>query len=441
MQVRPFTPLINKDKKPLPPTGWLEFLPSLGWVSFMVIPLAAGLTSPTSPIASIQWFGVLLVTFVFLLADARVFCLGKRPQAPRWISGWENRIFFLALFATILLAGLETIFVEPKPLLVGMLGADKMTLAQSREFFEIGRGGWTMSRILNPAFLILGMILFSWLIWRKHYAWAAVSFISIGLLQALSSAKAPVLIYGLSCFIFLALFRRNRWLQGVLGLMILLPLFSLAGVLFFRLEAHPLYSQMSQEERSELSFSVDGCDEYRILRDSKKLTETSLTYFFYRTIFVPVCVSARWYEFQVLLPAEDRIERVASAFGLANAVGRWAYAERFPENYLPHVRAYASLDADAFARFSVWGIWVVAGLYAIARIGVFLGLQGSNPLQQGLYALAISLLFCVPWQGSFQALLGPQGLCLILCLGLIHRRLAWRSIGAVQNIQTPDPRT
>ena len=52
----------------------------------------------------------------------------------------------------------------------------------------------------------------------------------------------------------------------------------------------------------------------------------------------------------------------------ANRLGLWAYRSRFPDHYFESVRAYCSIDADAYSRWGFLGVIALALLLFIMRI-------------------------------------------------------------------------
>lgn len=150
-----------------------------------------------------------------------------------------------------------------------------------------------------------------------------------------------------------------------------------------------------------------------------------INYLAYRVFLGPSDVSHRWYTF-----FPDVYGSHIGLFGLtpgsrklpdfqhpANMVGRWAYQNRFPEHYGPSIMAYASVDADAWARFGIFGILGISFLVALIRISIKY-FRDIGLLQKFLYYASLVVLAMNLSSGSIQAILVAQGLGVIL-IGLV----------------------
>jgi hypothetical protein len=106
--------------------------------------------------------------------------------------------------------------------------------------------------------------------------------------------------------------------------------------------------------------------------------EGDVNYATYRLFLVPAEVSHWWYRY-----FPDHSGGYLGLSGLtpgsrsradfrhpANAVGFWAYRARHPNQYGETVRAYASVDADAYARGGVLGIFLCAIALGLFRFSL-----------------------------------------------------------------------
>ena len=148
----------------------------------------------------------------------------------------------------------------------------------------------------------------------------------------------------------------------------------------------------------------------------------------YRAFFTPADVSIRWYQYFSLperrLGIASIVRRPTDEGRPSRVIGHWAYRDRFSTLYLDSVNAYASLDADAYAR---------AGLPATLAAGVILaGLRTSLlALQAGCtdaricYGVGIGLLLLLPVQASLQAIVVVHGLGVLVVLSGLRAMGYW----------------
>lgn len=193
-------------------------------------------------------------------------------------------------------------------------------------------------------------------------------------------------------------------------------------------------------ERGEPSFTIP--DHYHRLndwggipayRDARSLTEAekNINFFIYRGFLSPSEVSHRWYTFY-----PDVAGKYAGFTGLtpgsrgrpgfqhpANAVGVWAYLNRFPDHFFPSLMAYASVDADAHARWGLTGIVVITLIVVLLRLALA-RLVMDTVLSRCLYYSALMVIaLCLP-QASLQAILVAQGLLFYVAALLALKTLA-----------------
>jgi hypothetical protein len=142
----------------------------------------------------------------------------------------------------------------------------------------------------------------------------------------------------------------------------------------------------------------------------------AVNYVMYRTVLAPVEVSHRWYIFYPEIHGS-----YLGFYGLtpssrndpmfqhpANKVAIWSYASRFPNKYLHSAYAYASIDADAWAR------WGKIGLIGVAFILLVFRIVAGNVRLEGRFGDSIYTAFLVVFSfslpmASLQALLQAQG--------------------------------
>lgn len=187
--------------------------------------------------------------------------------------------------------------------------------------------------------------------------------------------------------------------------------------------------------------------------NARSLTEFEkmLNFIAYRVFLTPVEVSNRWYSyfpdveggylgFEGLTPgSRNRAEFVHPA----TRVGRWAYVTRFPENYGDSIRAYASVDADAYARWGLLGIFLMCAAIFTVRVGLAVVRTQALP-SRSLYLTGVLILAIGLPQASLAALFVSQGLgvvCLLLLAMRVRRTVFKQPIGALNSWEPSASRT
>lgn len=386
-----------------------------------IVPFIFGMGCPEKQIYNLQFQGIVIIGLGIFLADgiAWLFAIkrGTSGKSLQMNQGWLSKIIVISVLLVLIQ------FSSFNPLLIfeSFKGTNPWSVALQREAFATSFGGWIAGRMLNPLLPIFGILAFSGLVSLGKKLLAGMLLVILGGALSLSTAKAPALMLFFACLLFLAYHYSRSWVLPPLFLMFLLPILSFASVFYFYSKLHPSYQSHVSFTQISQGMRDDASDQYRRLREACVVDQTAVTYLAYRLFFVPVGVSSRWYEFGLLPLAEKEANKVGTS-GLANAVGRWAYAGRFPGEYLPHVRAYASIDADAFCRFSMAGVLLAALGYMAGRIVLSLSCGGTtDSYLQALYSLGLGIFSFVPYQGSLQAMLGPQGILPIILLGFFLR--------------------
>ena len=395
----------------------IEHLPSICYISFLIIPYLSKLCVESNLSNASHLLGIGTISMGILISDYIISKKYKPFKVKAYNFKHRRILFAVIMLIVIIISSIKLFYFDASLWLKYLDGQQASAVSLERDKFEAAVGGWMGARILNPFLHIFGILTFSGLVFYRKQFLAVCFFGFLSVVLLLSTAKAPALIVFFSCLLFLAYHCSRFWTLPPLFFMAMLPILSCAAVFYFYFKIHPLYQKHYAFVPLPQEMSDDAGDQYRRLRKDRWIEQTAATYLAYRLFFVPIGVSARWYEFAQLPPAEKELSR-DGASSLANAIGRWAYTGRFSEEYLPHVRAYASLDADAFCRFAMPGVLLAALGYMATRIVLFLSCGGTtDPLQQGLYSQGLILCSFVPYQGSLQALLGPQGVLLIILLG------------------------
>lgn len=107
----------------------------------------------------------------------------------------------------------------------------------------------------------------------------------------------------------------------------------------------------------------------------------------------------------------------------AQLIGIKEFHARFPEKYPIETYAYASFDADAYARWGLPGLIFVALLYSGMRLSLAVVDPANSAASGAFYAAGIILLAGLPATASMQSILIAHGFPLLVLLALaINRR-------------------
>lgn len=259
-----------------------------------------------------------------------------------------------------------------------------------------------------------------------------------------TTAKGPLILTLL--FLFLIYFQvfkssfQKLLLKKIFFASILIFVAIATYAIFCDKTTSPFIKMYSKELDTEIEKSLDTPenqaqglsytfgDKYRQMVRTAKYQSSpslyqSLNYFFYRAFLVPLEVSHRWYNY--FTTHSDKIgfygltpsSRNSTDFQHpANKVGIWAYVTRFPQQYFNSVRAYASFDADAYARWGIPGVIVITFFICLLRF-MFSYLMVPNFYSYLNYQFLLVILSLNLPAGSIFAILIAQGLA--FCL-LIH---------------------
>ena len=427
--------------------GMLELLPSLGWSMLMTLPFTLqSNTLGDGGARAVQFFGVFVVGLALLLGDifsrsiqARIFSQVNFTLADHLSDYRPFMFWFLAL------AGAHVALMDHVPLFEQLRGVrDDRVLLQMREatskLLEV-------PELLKFAFVwaltIAAPLTIYLLVVRRKLVLASAFAVICVLYARASLAKLPLYLLVTSCTLLLLpeIPKARRRLVLTIALVISIPI-AMNAALFLASNPLSVFRYGPPKERLEglVASSTSAMlpltlgDRLRLMPKEEELTLTSsqrrYNYLVYRMFLVPAEVSSRWYEYfprksdgyigtEGLVPGS----RDRGYSHPANRVGLWAYASRFPAQYLASVHAYASIDADAYARFGVAGILGVGVVTLLLRVGLC-ALRVSSPVTDALYVIGLTLIAVLWPMASLQAALVANGILLVLMLMYLYRRLA-----------------
>lgn len=419
-----------------------EFIPGVSWSLIMIIPmiLQSAFFDPES--YAIQIKCVLIFSAFIFLGDIfpRInYCFKGKMLSENWL----KRVPFILLMFCLIFQITHLLCMPDIPLLEKIIdGVSGTELADLREksskLLQVPRLFlyWCHVSLLIAA--PIGLILFfKQKRWTVFICW----FCFTVFYSAATMARTPVIVFLITFSIYLYL-EQTKIMQRKISIFVLV-LFSILFIYGFSfLTSHPKsILNIKSEEYNQTDVLKKGkiftfSDRSRLVKSDDEKSSFIFNYIFYRVFLVPAEVSHFWYLF-----FPDIYGRYLGYYGLtlksrrapdfknpANILGNWAYANRFPELYLPTVSAQSSVDADAYSRWGVTGVWIISLVYFCMRYWFKLfRLKGAIGTGMGINAL-VMLAYTLPCS-SLQAIVVASGLWMYLLIFIIFRFLKVDNIG------------
>ena len=426
-----------------------EFAPSVGWTGLMLLPLVFQYSDLHETGRALQLGMVCAIALLLLVSDWFSFELARRrselPGAcleQRWLLLWG---------LCFLLPAAAHLYLMPKIPLLELL-IDETATESSMTMLRLESGklmavpsavmylfNWALV-VFAPMFVVL-----AW--FTGHRRLAIYGLLTASLYAVATWAKLPVALLLVTCA-FTGCVLPGPLRRGLcLGVAVLVLLvFGLLGGLFASGSLTHLKSAASHTQ-SPVLLAMQPDDPRRALTygDNFRFESVApdadrsqfrrvLEYVVYRAWLTPADVSSRWYQYFTYVEKEPLGFRSvfggrasAGAQAPSRVVGIWAYQARFPYKYWNTVSAYASFDADAYARGGVLGVVLAIVLLLAARIGAAC-LVTSHAVGLTAYAVLLCVLAILPSFASIQAILGANGLIVVLALLLLIRLSTPRDI-------------
>lgn len=431
--------------------GTVECLPSLGWLSLMAIPYCVEYSLLDPATRDVQGAIILVVTLSLCALDivaARVregvAAFAKPIESTRALHSVAAALFA----AFVALAGLHLSKTSSIPL-IDLLKSDldPAALLELRNAFSRYLEASAVEKYLfNSAPFVLGAPAVIMLVAAGAYLPATAAALIVALYTVLSSAKVPLTLFAamtaLGALLNLApRFRRRAVRSAMAGAVALLG--GLA-VLSANFQSDGLLSDLG-DKLARSPQSTFHLGDYVRARDSAADRAAlpfahAADYLLYRVIFTPVEVSSRWYEYFNRYPPERAgLERFITdsksgdRIHPAQLIGIEQYHSRFPEKYPVETYAYASFDADAYARWGLSGLLVVLVLYAVLRLSIAVVDPPTSAAGGAFYAPGLVLLAALPATASMQAIVAAHGFPFLILLALvINRRTIVGLFGALE---------
>jgi len=430
--------------------GDFQMLPTFGWLVLTCLPFCLEFPLFNPETRMVHGLAISFMLAIFMTCDLN---FGKmRALIPTQLRDRDKDHRNLMLFGYavgiffVVVSGTHLYFVDNIPYLEALRTHDQLQIIADRIKFSRSYDGIPGMKYLY-SFSVYIFAIPALLILLKCRQWPSVVILVVWtvLYCIASTAKGPLITMVVIALIGLCdiipqhkrvLLMRSLIVCGFAGFFALagLDAFGSKQTLFSNLPAK--YAAATSDKNPDLMLG----DYFRRLPRDQYEKEVFpmlryVDYYLYRIVQTPIEVSARWYEYFHLYPVQEtRLSRTILDSRLqqeihpANAVGRWAYYERFPTHYTPEAFAYASIDADSYGRFGLWGLVCAGFLYAFMRLWLAL-CDDTSGLTQGIFgATGAAILSLMPTSTSIQALVMAQGMgMLMVILGLLKAWEIWRS--------------
>lgn len=424
----------------------VEFAPSLGWLSLMLLPLAYQYPDLHPMGRGLQLALVTAIALLLFLAD--FLCFRKATKRLPAIGQGSARQWMTLAGLCFLLPATAHLYLMPKiPLLIAIFDSDvthsslMLLRHDSAKLLDVPSFvkylfNWTLV-VFAPVYIVVAFF-------TGHQRQAILGLMMASLYAAATLAKFPLVLLLITC-LFASCIMPSRFRRGLslgLAVSVLLGAVFIGLVLF---SSSPHFNKISLSHLQSSEFTQMNADDPRRaltlgdylrlepagenLQRSKALNIAE--YVLYRAWLTPADVSNRWYQyftyvkktpmgFHNFLPTQ----RTTTGDAPSRAVGIWAYQARFPDKYSETVSAYASFDADSFARGGVMGVAAATILLLAARVGAAF-LLISHPVGVASYGVLLCGLAILPSSASLQAMFGAHGLFILLIVLLAIRLLAY----------------
>lgn len=425
---------------------WLDFLPSLTWLIFMVLPLMVMAPEISSSDLQLQVVGTVIFFLALLTGDSLSIKFGDRNRSG--VSNESPYIFIFLIGLCVTLVIYHLMLMPRIPFLESLLNRQLSQdyLIELREeagkFLAVPTG---LKYIFQYVINFLGPLAFAWFIRRRNFLYAGL-FAAFILFYARSSmARIPMVVFALLAVVFLWKYAFGpRLKKAFVGLvaMVSLPLIVYSvhflstnelSIFKFRYPKTELIEMRQARVNHQTHFSIS--DHYRMLATDNSVVNVPLNepqkfvnFLVQRVFLVPSDVATRWYQYYPKVAGKH-----LGWTGLTSAsrndpnfehpshiVGMWAYYYRFPEGFHDTLHAYGSADSDLWARFGYLGLFSFFVLYIGFR---WLILKFQNPtfLSRDIYSIIMILTALMLPNASVFAILISHGVApLVLMLICVH---------------------
>ncbi|MBT4763335.1 MAG: hypothetical protein HOO06_16695 [Bdellovibrionaceae bacterium] len=368
---------------------WWQYMMSLGWLSLMVVPFIIQKNRFIGAAVETQQYALTMSLIAIVAGDILASFIEKN-KAPITFEIKSNKFIYALSTAIVAITSLH-LFLMPKiPFIEKYFYNNKQSLILREEASKLLQVPDWFIYVTQWTTLLIAPLAVLVLIKNKKYWVAALLSGFILFYSHSTTATGPLVsLIIIFAFIFFQTFPLKIPKAISFTFLLIASLFSIYTI-FFNPDVSPYLNtnpteltrfQVLKDAKVERKLSISMGDYYRMLSRRDMYNNSSwinkkLSYLYYRAILVPSEVSHRWYDYY------SRNENAFIGFyGLtpetrysknfqhpATTVGIWAFYDRFPEQYYRSIRAYASFDADTYARWGLWGVFFASTLVFFFRI-------------------------------------------------------------------------
>lgn len=399
-------------------TTTFHFLPSLTWFSIMVLPYLLNILWVDQSYSDAQGVGISIIFGFMVLGDV----LSERKRVEKLdfspVGVLTNRLFGPLAFLIIAIPIIHFLYVGQIPILnMAWNVPASIQLAENREdFSKLANYPYAFKLLENYYFTLVAPIVLALAIKAKY-----IKFFSFLLIYSSFFAIASGAEFTVFMMIFFTILVTFFTLKPNF---VTLLTFVLIGILTIILGFGILLE-------SRLVNSSDNCgprtlryestaDKYRVCKESETVLVNPLVdKIGYRIFLTPIEVSSWWYTYyqnNSNRNLESLLDRDLKSQP-SNIIGKIAYFERFPGQYLESVSAYSSVDADSFS-FGWFYVWLTGFFLLLIRISSYIGLTSSQFASRAFGAILLGGLIVLPFTASIQAILLAQGMIVPLVSNL-----------------------
>ena len=405
----------------------IQYLPTLCWFSFIIIPLIFSWTYFPVPARNMQAIGATLISIALAIGDRHGITKEIRPLRNFSQFKYQKILVSALVFILILIPIYHYYKVGYIPLLNRLFGDySPIELRDQRENFNKFALPFVFSVISNHMINIVAPLLIGILSYLKKYYLSVSVFFWVVFYSLSSNQKGSFIVFVSSVLMVLAFLQTEKQRN------ILAKLFGsafLATILFGILHSN---SMIKNVDRCPLPIGANYSPA-NINRSCEKVVFDEIKTFFvidsigYRIFLTPVEVSNNWYRYysepkNSFRSVSDLLDRNLSS-SAANRVGIEYYQRIFPDRYGTSVSAYSSIDSDAYSFGGLFLVFLVAIVLLIIRLSISAGIRSNFMIARILFAIGLTHITLMPWQSSIQAILFSQGLFLIILLIFLSSKI------------------
>lgn len=412
----------------------IEFLPTISWFLFMVLPFIVQFNYFYPATRAIQTANVLIVFIALLFIDIFFY---KKPinKIPLMNASLLKKIFLLLIISSALILN-NLISLKEIPIFNIFSNQDLYVLrneatknTQIPNFYKYLLNG--VSNLLLPLLLVIFYRL-------KKYS-IFIPFLFLAIIYSIHSlSKLPLILMLFSFVVLLTFFEKDNFLLknlkrisifffiyiSILGIYDLSKNYELPKYTNENLTVRPKilldhklnYNSIADDFRFKKLHAYKGSF-YSYKDTTYEKIKTYLYYPYYRFFLTPSDVSSRWYQYfsdKKLILFADYIKHIDKEKP-SRIVSNWAYNSRSPEGYPLSNNANASFDADAYVRFGFFGVISSLLIIFLLRFVAFKYSNRNIVSKLSYFIFVINLSFFIP-SASIAAIFLAQALLLNIFL-------------------------